>query len=83
MTTVNVHQAKTHFSRYLDEVEGGGEVTITRHGKPTAKLVAVSAQAKRPLLGSAKGKWVVPDDWYERDKEVDKEIEKLFYGETD
>jgi prevent-host-death family protein len=38
MKEVGVLEAKTHFSTLLDEVAAGGEVTITRHGKPIAKL---------------------------------------------
>ena len=34
--------AKTNLSSLVEEVEKGGEVVITRHGKPVAKLVAVA-----------------------------------------
>lgn len=36
---VTVAEAKTHISALLDKVEKGEEVTITRHGKPVARLV--------------------------------------------
>jgi antitoxin (DNA-binding transcriptional repressor) of toxin-antitoxin stability system len=39
MKEVGVLEAKTHLSALLDEVSAGGEVVITRHGKPIAKLV--------------------------------------------
>ncbi len=39
MKTVGIFDAKTHLSSLVDEVERGGEVVITRHGKPVAKLV--------------------------------------------
>ncbi len=39
MKHVGIFQAKTHLSSLVDEVEKGGEVVITRHGKPVAKLV--------------------------------------------
>lgn len=39
MKTANVADAKSHFSALLAEVEAGGEVVITRHGKPVARLV--------------------------------------------
>jgi prevent-host-death family protein len=35
---VGVLEAKTHFSALLDEVTGGAEIVITRHGRPVAKL---------------------------------------------
>jgi prevent-host-death family protein len=39
MKTANVADAKAHFSALLAEVEAGGEVVITRHGKPVARLI--------------------------------------------
>jgi prevent-host-death family protein len=39
MKHVGIFEAKTHLSSLVDEVEKGGEVIITRHGKPIAKLV--------------------------------------------
>ncbi|HEV2602882.1 MAG TPA: type II toxin-antitoxin system prevent-host-death family antitoxin [Microvirga sp.] len=39
MTTVGAFEAKTHLSALLDRVERGEEVTITRHGRPVARLV--------------------------------------------
>jgi prevent-host-death family protein len=44
MKHVGIFEAKTHLSSLLDEVEKGGEVTITRHGKPVAKLVRTEAE---------------------------------------
>lgn len=39
MKMIGVFEAKAQLSSLLDEVEQGGEVTITRHGKPVARLV--------------------------------------------
>lgn len=39
---MGAYQAKTHFSALLERVEGGEEVTITRHGLPVARLVPVN-----------------------------------------
>ncbi len=44
MKEVSVFDAKNRLSALLDEVEGGREVTITRRGKPVAKLVQISGQ---------------------------------------
>ncbi len=52
--TVNVHEAKTHLSRLLDEVERGDEVVIARAGHPVARLVSVSGLTERPM-GFVKG----------------------------
>ena len=42
-TTVNIHQAKTHFSKLLQRVLNGEEVIITNAGKPVAVLSPVVA----------------------------------------
>jgi prevent-host-death family protein len=39
MKHVGMFEAKTHLSSLVEEVEKGGEVVITRHGKPVARLV--------------------------------------------
>ena len=41
--TVGAYLAKTHLAELLEKVEGGEEITITRHGKPVAKLVPVNS----------------------------------------
>ena len=43
---VNVHQAKTHLSQLLQEVEQGQEVVIARSGVPIARLVGWQAEAQ-------------------------------------
>lgn len=44
-TISDTYSAKAHLSRLLDEVEAGGEVVITRRGKPVAKLVPYDEKA--------------------------------------
>ena len=39
MTKVNIHQAKTQFSRLVDLAAGGEEIIIAKAGKPVARLV--------------------------------------------
>jgi prevent-host-death family protein len=65
MRTVNVHAAKTHFSRLLDEVAVGEEIVIAKAGKPVAKLVPLTPQRDRPKrrLGALAGLAVVPADF--------------------
>jgi prevent-host-death family protein len=59
--TVNVHDAKTHLSRLLVDVENGHEVTIARAGRPIARLVPAEQPRKREL-GLERGKiWIAPD----------------------
>lgn len=45
MRTVGAYEAKTHLPRLLEEVQAGGAVTITRHGRPVARLVGVRGAA--------------------------------------
>ena len=44
MTTVNVHEAKTHFSRLLDRAHAGEEIIVAKAGKPFAKLGPLMAR---------------------------------------
>ena len=64
MTTVNVHEAKTHLSRLLAQVESGTEVVIARNGAPVARLVPWRQPGKREF-GALKGRMVVPDSSFE------------------
>jgi prevent-host-death family protein len=73
---VNIHEAKTHLSRLLEKVALGEEVVIAKAGKPIAKLVPLDNQPKQRVLGSAKGEFVVPDDFNDP---LPKEIEDLFW----
>ena len=47
MKTVGVYEAKTHLPRLLEEVERGETITITRHGKPVARLEGVARPRAR------------------------------------
>jgi prevent-host-death family protein len=51
MVTVSLAEAKAHLSELLDNVEGGEDVVITRHGRPVAHLSAIAPpkQPVRPL----------------------------------
>lgn len=54
MKIVNVHEAKTQFSKLLDRAHAGEEIIIGKAGKPYAKLVPLSTQKHR-IPGIAKG----------------------------
>ncbi|WP_374661910.1 type II toxin-antitoxin system Phd/YefM family antitoxin [Inhella sp.] len=41
--TVNVHDAKTHFSRLLDKAHAGEEIILCKAGKPYARLMPLAA----------------------------------------
>lgn len=46
MNVINVHEAKTHFSKLLDRVANGERIIIGKAGKPVARLVPISAAPK-------------------------------------
>ena len=60
---VNVHEAKTHLSRLLDQALAGEDVIIMRSGKPLVKLTPVPFAPRPRKIGSGKGDFVVPDDF--------------------
>ena len=62
-TIVNVHQAKTHLSRLLEEVAAGAEVVIAKAGKPVARLVPIVPVTRPKSLGLLRGRITVPDDF--------------------
>ncbi len=64
MVTVNVHEAKTHLSRLLAQVEAGEDVVIARNGKPVAQLVPFKKKGKRQF-GSMKGLIKFDDRFFE------------------
>ena len=43
---VNVHEAKTHFSKLLDRAHGGEEIIVAKAGKPYARLVKIEDTPK-------------------------------------
>jgi prevent-host-death family protein len=63
MTTVNIHEAKTHLSRLVDEVAAGAEIIIAKAGKPMARLAPISTPVRKKHLGLLKGKIKVLDDF--------------------
>jgi antitoxin (DNA-binding transcriptional repressor) of toxin-antitoxin stability system len=58
MIKVNIHEAKTHLSRYLDQVEGGDVVVVCRHNQPVAELRAIETAPAHParVAGLLKGR---------------------------
>lgn len=64
MPVVNVHEAKTHLSRLLAQVEAGEDVVIARNGKPVARIVRVEKQGKRQF-GSMKGRIKLDDSFFD------------------
>lgn len=62
-TVVNVHEAKTHFSKLLERAHAGEEIVLAKAGKPYAKLVPLAAEKPRRQPGRLKG--LVTDAFFE------------------
>jgi prevent-host-death family protein len=76
MGVFNVHDAKTHLSRLLDQVARGEEVIIAKSGRPVAKLVRVAIEPRTP--GRLKGRIRFGPDF---DDPLPGEILAAFRGE--
>lgn len=63
MITVNIHEAKTHLSRLVEQAAAGEEVIIAKSSKPIAKLVPLGSGPSRRTLGIFKGELNVPADF--------------------
>jgi prevent-host-death family protein len=69
---VNIHHAKTNLSRLILQAEAGEEVIIARAGKPAVRLVPVKAAKPRKFkAGALKGRLFVPDNFLDRDPELE------------
>ena len=76
MLTVNIHEAKTHLSRFVDQASAGEEIIIARAGKPVARLVPLKPEASQPrILGLGSDRFTLPDDFSERHAQA---IERMF-----
>jgi prevent-host-death family protein len=74
---VNIHHAKTHLSRLIEQAMAGEEVTIAKAGKPMVRLVPV--EVKKPILGSGRGTITMTEGW--DDPMTDEEFDELFGGD--
>ena len=77
MDTVNIHEAKTHLSRLVEQAAKGDSFIIAKAGKALVKVTALDVpdQGARRRIGFLAGQVVVPDDF---DRMGQAEIEQLF-----
>jgi prevent-host-death family protein len=54
--TVNIHEAKTHLSRLLNELRPGDQIILARMGKPIAKIVPLHPEIEERPLGFVSGR---------------------------
>lgn len=79
MRTVNIHEAKTHLSRLVEQAAKGESFVIAKAGKPLVKVTRLDTPATDEVrrLGFMAGEIAVPDDF---DRMGGAEIERLFGG---
>ncbi|MSQ72521.1 MAG: type II toxin-antitoxin system Phd/YefM family antitoxin [Betaproteobacteria bacterium] len=63
MRTVNIHEAKTHLSRLVEEVGKGKDIVIAKSGKPMAKLTRINPAKPLRKPGFLKGKIRIAADF--------------------
>jgi prevent-host-death family protein len=78
MRQVNMHEAKTHLSRLVEEAAAGKEIVIAKAGKPIAKLVPIESDLGPRRLGSLRGKIWLADDF---DAPLPPDVLAGFHGE--
>ena len=76
--TVNIHEAKTHLSKLVDDLASGQETIIAKAGKPVARLVPFNKAKSARIPGFLKGKLHTPKDF---DAPLPEEILDAFEGE--
>jgi prevent-host-death family protein len=79
MQIVNIHEAKTHLSRLIDQAVAGEAFIIAKAGRPLVKVTRLDAPAPavKRRIGFLEGQGKVPDDF---DRMAADEIEQLFSG---
>lgn len=79
-TYINIHEAKTHFSRIIDEIkENHHSVVIAKAGKPQVQIVPLSdATSRSQKFGFMRGEFEIPDNF---DRMNEQDIAELFSGE--
>ena len=78
MKTLNIHAAKTHFSRIIKDAEAGEETVIAKAGVPVAKVIPIGMSMKERKLGTLAGTYPPPPDNF--DDPLPDEILDLFEG---
>ena len=79
MRTVNIHEAKTHLSRLIEQAARGEPFVIAKAGRPMVKVVPLDAPTQGQIrrLGFMTGQIVVPADF---DRMGNDEIQGMFGG---
>jgi len=78
MIKLNIHNAKTHLSRYISRLVRGASILLCKRNVPIAEIrpIKPSRKAKRPL-GLAKNKVEIPPEFFEP---LPVDVLNSFYG---
>lgn len=76
MKKVNIHEAKTNFSKLLNNALEGEEVIIAKSGKPLAKIVPIKEKGMKRTAGLFKD---IIEFYEDIDKPLQEKIVKEFY----
>lgn len=81
MRTVNIHDAKTHLSRLVEQAAKGDSFIIAKAGRPMVKVVALDSPSAGRVqrLGFMAGQFSVPENF---DRMFENEIADLFCGDA-
>lgn len=77
MPIINIHEAKTNFSKLIEAVGQGEEIVIAKAGRPAARLVPIEGARQVRKPGALKGRIKVADDF---DAPLPDELQAAFEG---
>jgi len=80
MIKLNIHEAKTHLSRYLEKLKKGETILLCKRNEPIAEIrpLREHSHRKRPI-GLAKGQLTIPKEFFDP---LPEEIIQAFYGHS-
>lgn len=80
MIRLNIHEAKTHLSRYLANLKPGEVILLCRHNKPVAEIRALPEERKQPRpIGLGKGTVTLPPEFFDP---LPEDLIRAFEGEA-
>ena len=65
MKRVNMHEAKTHLSRYVAELKPGETLILCNRNKPVAEVRPIKQKVRKFRFGVSKGQYEVPESFFE------------------
>lgn len=65
MIKLNVHEAKTHLSRYLKMIKRGETIILCNRNQPVAEIRALPEEHRKRRMGLAQGQFTVPETFFE------------------